>query len=503
MAGAARRLTGLGALLALSLLAPDLAARGQAPVTFRSQILEPLEQLNQDITAATTAPGVQRATWGIAVDSLDWDERVFELNPATRLVPASTVKLISVASAAEAVGWDFTFETTVRATDGLVGGRLRGDLIVVGSGDPSIGGRGGQPLSAWVDALKAIGLRRVEGRVIGDDDAVEEPRPQLAWAWDDLGYQTGALFGALNLNENQMVVTIAPGASTDSAPALSVEPSAASRPIRNRTVTGPRGSPRLLWPEQRPGEPFLTIAGSIPVGSGPARLAISVGNPTAWFAATLRHALIAGGIAVTGEAYDVDDVEALPQTERRSMLLLSHRSPTLAEIAQPTLKESINLYGEAILRLNAAQGGLPTNDAALEGLQTRLGDWGISPEAWHIVDGSGLSRRNAVAPEALVAVLRRMYEPSGTSPWMTALPIAGRDGSLAGRMKGTPAENNVRAKTGTMTDVRTLAGYLRTRDGETLAFAILLNNFEGSSAEATAAVDRIVVHLAGFSRGAK
>jgi D-alanyl-D-alanine carboxypeptidase/D-alanyl-D-alanine-endopeptidase (penicillin-binding protein 4) len=248
---------------------------------------------------------------------------------------------------------------------------------------------------------------------------------------------------------------------------------------------------------------FLTIAGSIPVGSGPARLAISVGNPTAWFAATLRHALIAGGIAVTGEAYDVDDVEALPQTERRSMLLLSHRSPTLAEIAQPTLKESINLYGEAILRLNAAQGGLPTNDAALEGLQTRLGDWGISPEAWHIVDGSGLSRRNAVAPEALVAVLRRMYEPSGTSPWMTALPIAGRDGSLAGRMKGTPAENNVRAKTGTMTDVRTLAGYLRTRDGETLAFAILLNNFEGSSAEATAAVDRIVVHLAGFSRGAK
>jgi D-alanyl-D-alanine carboxypeptidase/D-alanyl-D-alanine-endopeptidase (penicillin-binding protein 4) len=248
MAGAARRLTGLGALLALSLLAPDLAARGQAPVTLRSQILEPLEQLNQDITAATTAPGVQRATWGIAVDSLDWDERVFELNPATRLVPASTVKLISVASAAEAVGWDFTFETTVRATDGLVGGRLRGDLIVVGSGDPSIGGRGGQPLSAWVDALKAIGLRRVEGRVIGDDDAVEEPRPQLAWAWDDLGYQTGALFGALNLNENQMVVTIAPGASTDSAPALSVEPSAASRPIRNRTVTGPRGSPRLLWP---------------------------------------------------------------------------------------------------------------------------------------------------------------------------------------------------------------------------------------------------------------
>ena len=134
---------------------------------------------------------------------------------------------------------------------------------------------------------------------------------------------------------------------------------------------------------------------------------------------------------------------------------------TLAEIAQPLLKDSINLYGEAVLRLNAPQGVLPTNDAALEGLRARMAAWGIPADAWQIVDGSGLSRRNAMAPEALVAVLRRMYDPSGASPWMTALPVAGLDGTLAGRMAGTPAEGNVRAKTGTMSNIRTLAGYVR------------------------------------------
>jgi D-alanyl-D-alanine carboxypeptidase/D-alanyl-D-alanine-endopeptidase (penicillin-binding protein 4) len=224
-----------------------------------------------------------------------------------------------------------------------------------------------------------------------------------------------------------------------------------------------------------------------------------VGNPTAWFATAFRSTLIAGGIEVTGEAYDVDDVETLPGREGRS-LLYAHRSPTLAEIAQPMLKESINLYGEAALRLNAARGAVSTNDAALEGLDARLAAWGISPESWQIVDGSGLSRRDAVAPEVLVAVLQRMYEASGTSPWMTALPVAGREGTLLGRMKGTPAENNVRAKTGTMSNIRTLAGYVRTGDGEALAFVIMANSFEGTGAMANEAIDGIAARLAAFSR---
>jgi D-alanyl-D-alanine carboxypeptidase/D-alanyl-D-alanine-endopeptidase (penicillin-binding protein 4) len=142
----------------------------------------PPEQLRADILAATRVPGVQRGLWGIVVHSLDRNERLVDLNPAALLVPASLAKLVSVATAAEAVGWDYRFETTLRATGPIADGVLQGDLIVAGSGDPSIGGRGGDDITAWVDALKAAGIRRIEGRIIGDDDAVEEPRPQLAWA---------------------------------------------------------------------------------------------------------------------------------------------------------------------------------------------------------------------------------------------------------------------------------------------------------------------------------
>ena len=461
--------------------------------------LDPLQQLTLDISAATQAPGVRRAAWGIVVHSLDRGERLFELNPATLLVPASTAKLVSLAAAAEAVGWDFRFDTRLHGTAPVVDGVLHGDLLAVGSGDPSIGGRAGADLSAWVAGLKASGLRRVNGRIIGDDDAIEEPRPQLAWAWDDLGYPTGALFGALNLGENRMEVVVSPAAAAGGPTSLSVDPSAADRPLVNRSVTGAATSAPLLWPEQRPGEPFLTIAGSIPAGGMAARLQVSVGNPTFWFAAGLRHALVTGGIDVTGQAYDIDDVIPRPLLEG-SQVLYTHRSATLAEIAQPLLKDSINLYGEAVLRLNAARGVFPTNDAALEGLRTRTRSWGIEDDAWHLIDGSGLSRRNAVAPEVLVAVLQRMYDPTGRSPWMTGFAVAARDGTLAGRMRGTAAEHNIRAKTGTMLNIRALAGYARTRDGETLAFAIIADNLEGPARDALDAIDRIAVRLAEFSR---
>ena len=237
------------------------------------------------------------------------------------------------------------------------------------------------------------------------------------------------------------------------------------------------------------------------MGATPARLSVSVGNPTLWFAHALRQALIDAGIDVRGQAQDIDDVALEPLApERGDGVVYIHRSPTLAALAQPMIKDSINLYGEAALRLSARGGAFPNNDAALEGLRATLAEWEVAADSWQVVDGSGLSRRNAVAPAMLLAVLRRMYDPTGASPWMTSLPVAGQDGTLAGRMKGTPAAGNVRAKTGTMSNIRALAGYVRTRDGEMLAFAILVNNFEGSGAVAVQAIDRIAAALANFSR---
>jgi serine-type D-Ala-D-Ala carboxypeptidase/endopeptidase (penicillin-binding protein 4) len=485
---------------ALCIVAALTAACAKAPPALPSSPpVDSLRQLRADIAAAVQMPGVQRGAWGIVVHSLARDERLFELNPRTLLVPASLSKLVSVATAAEAVGWDYRFETTLRGTGTMGNGTLHGDLLVVGSGDPSIGGRAGDDLTAFVDGLKALGVRRIDGRVIGDDDGIEEPRPQLAWAWDDLGYATGAIFGALNFDENRMLVTVSPGGREGGPTTLSVEPYAAYRPLANRTVTGAPGSMALLWPEQRPGEPFLTIAGSIPAGASAARLTVSAGNPTFWFASVLRNRLLREGIDVTSEAFDVDDV--MPPPDRAaSMVLYTYKSHSLAEIVQPLLKESINVYGEALMRLNAAPGTFPTNDAALEGLRARLASWGVPPDGQQLVDGSGLSRRNVISPEALLTVLRHMITDGTTSPFVTALPVAGIDGSLAGRMTGTAAQGNVRAKTGTMSNVRSLAGYVTTRDGEPLAFVIMVNNFEGPGGAALQAIDAIAVRLAEFTR---
>src|SRR6185369_322160 len=193
-----------------------------------------VERLGQALLAETTGPNVRRAVWGVIVHSLDRDERLFELNPQTLLVPASTAKILSALSAADAVGWDYRFETNVYAAGPIVDGVLSGDLIVVGSGDPTPEGRAGDSLQTWVEALKATGLKRIEGRIIGDDDAIDEPRPGAAWSWEDLGYTSGALFGALNATENKMTLTIAPGPRDGQPATLSVEDFAQDRALLNR-----------------------------------------------------------------------------------------------------------------------------------------------------------------------------------------------------------------------------------------------------------------------------
>ena len=264
-------------------------------------------------------------------------------------------------------------------------------------------------------------------------------------------------------------------------------------------MTGAPGTTQLVWPEQRPGEPYLTIAGSMPAGAAPARLTVAVGNPTIWFANALRSRLQTQGIDVRGDAWDVDDVTP-PPDRSRAEVVFTHRSRPLRDIVQPLMKESINLYAEAVMRLNAARGQLPTNDAALEGFAKRLEAWGVPAMSQQLVDGSGLSRRDTVSAEAVIAILQHMHDPSGASAFVAALPVAGVDGTLSGRMRNTPAAGNVRAKTGTMSNIRSMAGYVSSRDGERLAFVAMVNNFEGAGAAANQALDAIAVSLASFSR---
>jgi D-alanyl-D-alanine carboxypeptidase/D-alanyl-D-alanine-endopeptidase (penicillin-binding protein 4) len=339
----------------------------------------------------------------------------------------------------------------------------------------------------------------VDGRVIGDDDGMEEPRPGGIWSWDDLGFDYGAIPGALNLAENTVHLVVSPASIDGLPPVIETSPDARDFIVVNRAVTAGANTPETLWPEFPPGQPNLTLNGTIAVGSTPVVVSAAAGNPTAWFARSFRNRVLAAGIDVTGAAVDVDDLPVKPGWGDATVLHV-HRSKPFSEIAKPLIKDSINLYAEAALRLATGREGARTTGAALDAARQRLESWGIPKEGIQIVDGSGLSRRDVIAPETLLLLLQRFHDPSGSSPFMQTLAIAGGDGSLASRMKGTAAEGNAVGKTGSMSNIRTFAGYVKTAAGEPLAFAIMANNFEGPASGVTATIDRIVVSLATFTR---
>ena len=220
----------------------------------------------------------------------------------------------------------------------------------------------------------------------------------------------------------------------------------------------------------------------------------AVGNPTRWFAGVVRTRLIATGIAVDGAAVDGDDIGPLPASVTP---LLTHRSHTLAEVIRPMLKDSINMYAEAVLKLATGPAGVRDTGAALSAERGYLDGWGLDTRAIRLADGSGLSRWNVVSADTLVGLLVRQQ---AVAPFVDALPIAGRDGTLAGRMVGTPAAGNARAKSGSMTHVRSLAGYVTTADGERLAFAVIANNTGLTGPMLDGVIDRLVARLAAFRR---
>jgi serine-type D-Ala-D-Ala carboxypeptidase/endopeptidase (penicillin-binding protein 4) len=459
-----------------------------------------VRQLKADFDSIVDRPGHQRGIWGIAIHSLARNERLYERNPRTLLVPASTMKLVCVAAAAEAAGWDYVFETTMLATGPVRDGVLEGDLAVVGSGDPSVLGRpAGDTFAPWIEGLRGRGITRVQGRVVADDDALEEPQPGFAWSWEDLGHTYGALPGALNLAENKIDVLVSPATLEGLPVTMELPAEARDLPVRNAARTGPQGTGTSLRPELRPGESTLTLNGTIAVGEKPVTISMAAGNPTEWFARALRNRLLDAGIDVAGQAVDIDDLPVRPDWSGATVLH-THRSPPLSELAKPLLKESINLYAEAVLRIATGRDGPRTTAAGLDAVRARLESWGIPGDGIQIVDGSGLSRRDVVSAETLVTILQRFHKDDGASPFMQALAVAGRDGTLASRMKGTEAEGNAIGKSGSMSNIRTLAGYVKTADGEPLAFAIMANNFEGPAAGVTATIDRLVARLASFSR---
>jgi D-alanyl-D-alanine carboxypeptidase/D-alanyl-D-alanine-endopeptidase (penicillin-binding protein 4) len=462
-----------------------------------------LVSLQHDLDAVLAQPALTHGYWGMLVKSLKTDETLYAVNANKLMMPASNMKIVTLAAAAEKLGWDYRYETTVAAAGPIEGGVLQGDLIVTGSGDPSLvaeGGMADRVFADWASRLKERGIRAINGRVIGDDNGVEEPALGMGWMWDDAPTEDSTSVGALQYNENALRVTVSPGPSAGDSAGVSLSVGTSGLTIAGAVTTGAAGTTTSISMDRLPGSTTLTLRGSVALGAAPSILAVSVDNPTQFYANALRAGLIANGIDVRGPAVDIDDVGDAPAT--RSTPIISYHSAPLSTLAVRLMKISQNLYAESLLKtVGAAPGVIPTSAAGWKAAAAIFERWGVPPGALIQRDGSGLTRYDFVTPEALVTILTHVdRDPRLRGPFEASLPIAGRDGTLANRMKGTPAEGNARAKTGSMTAVRGTSGYVTSADGEPLVFSILANNYDTPGSTITAAEDAIIVRLAQFRR---
>ena len=445
---------------------------------------------------------MDRGVWGVDIRSLDTGERLYSLNAGKLMMPASNMKIVTLAAAANALGWDYRFTTTLETAAPIVNGVLQGDLVVRGNGDPTIntrGGRAAKVLDEWATALHAIGITSIGGRIIGDDQAFEDEGIGAGWAWDYLQYDYAAPVGALEFNEDTATLIVTPGATVGSPAIVSLSPGAGFEVI-NRAVTGEAGRGRLDY-YRRLDRAALEISGAVPFGAPATTRGIAVVNPTIFFAQSLKDGLIARGIAVSGAAVDYDDIAAeMPIFGLRT--LVTTPSPPLTEIATVLMKVSQNLYAETLLKaLGAARYGLGTWPGGLSASRNTLESWGVPADAFVLSDGSGLSRYNYVTAETLTTVLTQMYkDPRHREAFAATLPIAGKDGTISSRLKRTRAEGNALAKTGSIANVRALSGYVKTRDGETLVFSILTNDFVIPVATVNYIADLGVEILSNFTR---
>ena len=476
-----------------------------APVELRSDkpSLEappgPIER-REALDAIFNDPLFARATFAVRVESLADGRVLYTRNSEKLVVPASNMKLLTMAVAAEKLGWDFRFETKLDAAGTVADGTLTGDLIVVGGGDPSIDSQnfGASPLfDEWAESLRAARIRRVEGRLIGDDNLFDDTVIGPGWAWDYLGDGYAAGSSALNYNENTAVIRIWPGATVGAPAKVELSPSGHGLVLTSTVTTSAAGGTPSMSQFRQPGSDALLLNGTIPLDRALVVRTAAIENPTQFFVNGFKAALEARGIAVRGGAWDIDALATPPVTTARRTIA-TRRSLPLSSLGAYFLKESQNFYGEVILKAlgqRAGRGGSTT--AGRRVVNETLTTWGIPEDSYLMYDGSGLSRYNYVSADAIVLLLKHVWNDERLrGPLLAALPVGGHDGTLGLRMRNTVLAGRVQAKTGTISNVRSLSGFLVTESGERLVFSMIANHFTATSSQVDAVVERALAYLA-------
>lgn len=490
---------------------PHQQAAGEHPET--------LDSLRERITAHLSQPRFAPASWGVKIVSLDTGKTLFEHNPQKYFSPASNAKLYTTALALDRLGTVYRIRTSLYSSSRPeASGTLKGDLIVYGRGDPTMAARlnGGdyfKGLDPLVTQLVNAGVRRVEGDLIGDESYFVGPPFGAGWEWDDLQAYYGAEVSSLTVNDNSLDLFVKPADRAGIPCRITTGPPTSFVTLINRTQTVAKGSESRIVIYRPVGENIIYVSGRLAIGGPGYYTAVAVHNPAGLFVNLLRDALASHGIVVTGRARVIDWKyrEVTPLDLTKLTELGSVESMPLGDLVRETLKPSQNLFAQLLLLQVGSRGrqgsagassldpntssrlaGIPTvnpggandartdEEAGVEQMNDFLAQVGVRKGDVLLEEGSGLSRRDVITPEATVALLSYMSRSRWAEVYSTALPVAGVDGTLQNRMKGTPAAGNVRAKTGTLRYVYSLSGYVTTAAGEHLAFSIMLNNYSNS-----------------------
>jgi serine-type D-Ala-D-Ala carboxypeptidase/endopeptidase (penicillin-binding protein 4) len=497
---------------------PKTATPAKTVAELRNRISEILQK-------AELAP----AMVSVKVTSLETGRVLFEENAAKLLRPASNMKIYTVAAALDRLSPDYRFTTSIYAPARPdASGVIRGDLTVYGRGDPSLAARFNngdyfKGINDLASQIVAAGVKRVEGDLVGDESYFVGPKYGAGWEWEDLTWYYGAEITSLTVNDNALDLFVKPGPAVGQQASVITGPPDPLLTISNRVTTVPKGSRREISVYRGLAENTITITGSIPIDDRGYTGGIGISHPAKLFIYLLRTSLAQRGVTITGQSrtleaqtsgrtYDPPNVYAqtsLTINSKGSLVeIATQQSPTFNLIASQTLKPSQNLYTELILRTlgkvmppDATIGNntQTSESLGLEAVKSFLRTAGIRPESLVLDDGSGLSRNDMITADASVQLLTFMSKHRYSNVFRDALPIAGVDGTLRNRMRGTPAENNVRAKTGSLSSAASLSGYVTTAAGERLAFAIMVNNYPSEVDPRTACIDPIAVLLASFT----
>jgi len=466
-------------------------------------------ELRGAIDSLVQAPEFRSANWGVLIVDLDRGDTLYSRNAGKLFMPASNQKLLTGSTALALLGPDYRFRTIIGATSGarIAAGVLRGDLVLVGRGDPSVSdhmrGDAMRPLLDAADSLAAHGIKRVTGRLVATS-ALRGPALGFGWAWDDLDYPYSAGVSGLLFNEGFTRAVVRGGARDGDRPSAYLIPSRRVAPLRVTATTGPRptgvSAEDALVPtaDATSAVPNAVTIGGVIAPNDSVIVEVAHRDPTAAYAAAMVDALAQRGITVSG-GWTTD---TMPPAALDTLLVMT--SPPLREILPAMEKPSQNQIAEVLFRtLGLERTGVGSADSGRRVVERQLASWGAAPDGFAVRDGSGLSRHDYVSPETIVKLLAGVRRDSAFRVFYDALPIAGVDGTIGGRMKGTPAQGNVHAKTGFVDKARSLSGYVTTADGHVLAFSMLANNWTTPTKAVERVQDAIAARLAALRLDAR